>query len=35
MEQKIIYRAKDGLFNYVGWPTVAKDERCTKWKLTE
>lgn len=27
MEQKIIYRAKDGLFNYVGWPTVAKDEK--------
>lgn len=26
MEQKIIYRSKDSTFNYVGWPTVAKDE---------
>lgn len=26
MEQGIIYRSKDSLFNYIGWPTVAKDE---------
>ena len=26
MEQGIIFRAKDSVFNYVGWPTVAKDK---------
>ena len=26
MEQGIIYRSSGSLFNYIGWPTVAKDE---------
>ena len=26
MEQGIIFRKTDGLFNYIGWPTVARDE---------
>ncbi len=26
MEQGVIYRRTDGLFNYLGWPTVARDE---------
>ena len=26
MEQGIIYRSKDSIFKYIGWPSVAKDE---------
>ena len=27
MKQGIIYRSEGSLFNYIGWPTVAKDEK--------